>query len=853
MLVSETLLGDNDAYCELVSRCKSIVFAAIGAVISEPYTAEDIAQDTFLDGYIQLSRLRDPAKFPPWICGIARRKVLHYVTRRRTCECLEDFADTLPAENASPEDRLLQKEKDRAVQKAVRQLSDKNRRAAELFYFENMSVAEIALRLSLSEGTVKSRLYEARTKLKGVLYDMDSEFEENIREKLRQLRVYYRLGGKGNPDYARAYKETESMIAKLPDSTEKQSAMASLYAEKHFIEDAGTDMLEKVKETARSGGNGSVLAGLYIEEIVCDDNFTGQIERIDREAIPEMEKLHSDDGKGCLLVWRGVANMYLRNYAEARKDWEQAERLCYRSNIYHALACSALRTMEKEKQHAQNPYESFQISAEGWAKHGTKTLLYSQPGARPGRITMYKKHRMSNVTYFSSCFDGIFFDTAMEVGRPYKSKAGDATLTVEGYQEYVSVAAGQFDNCMLIHYSAPSDYDARIWYARNTGLVKVIFSGALPEEETYELVAYEIKGGEGWLPFCRGNRWKYKKTDLPDYLYQCFENEIDWTDGRTANVITINTVSFRKNDLTAFESDSDVCMEKAEELSSHWKLEDAIDMLKRAVRENTSQQAVLGALNGIEFLTRFSEYQKKEYRFCPSSCCTRSLTVGDGRILYDENDIYDISPYRFGTRHAENRIFGVKAFRYLQILTGCIWNDKWIPGYQDCKKTAPFPEEDPIAVNISVEEAGALSVKSGVFLNCIKLTLSAEKPELGENYYFRDFDYIWCGTKEFWFAPGVGLVKFDFTWGTDLKSSCELAAYSLPAADSNSYMPVCIGNRWEYDEINLTAEGYRAKRILGIPGGIGSRYLLNDNQEFLYLGTEKEYEEFKKTEIMPRH
>ena len=87
----------------------------------------------------------------------------------------------------------------------------------------------------------------------------------------------------------------------------------------------------------------------------------------------------------------------------------------------------------------------------------------------------------------------------------------------------------------------------------------------------------------------------------------------------------------------------------------------------------------------------------------------------------------------------------------------------------------------------------------------------------------------------------------DFTWGSELDSSTLLSAYSCPAAEADAYFPVEIGNYWEYDETHLTAEGYRAKRCIGIRGGMADRYFFTDSQEFWFLGTEEEYEEAKRS------
>lgn len=81
--------------------------------------------------------------------------------------------------------------------------------------------------------------------------------------------------------------------------------------------------------------------------------------------------------------------------------------------------------------------------------------------------------------------------------------------------------------------------------------------------------------------------------------------------------------------------------------------------------------------------------------------------------------------------------------------------------------------------------------------------------------------------------------------GTVLSSSSELVSY-VNLTGEDSYMPLGLGSQWEYDEMFLTKEGYRAKRIIKVASGMNGKYLSHDMQEFLYLGTEEEYEDFKK-------
>ena len=297
----------------------------------------------------------------------------------------------------------------------------------------------------------------------------------------------------------------------------------------------------------------------------------------------------------------------------------------------------------------------------------------------------------------------------------------------------------------------------------------------------------------------------------------------------------------KKNYETEYQLDSSVYMDKANDLSESWKLHEAADELKKAVRANSTQDDAALALSWIPVMERFADYHDKGWRFCPGSMGNWTFRKDDASVKLAWGD-WSIGPYRLGTRgHKEDRIFGVKPLRYLEQLAGSAWNDEWKPGYTGTRR---FMEID---VTLAVTDGGAVTVPAGTFDNCLKLTITAEKPDADDpEYYFRDnYNLMFCGTKEFWYAPGVGIVRHDCHWGDILDSSCVLVRYDLPAAD-DSMFPVQIGNRWEYDETHLTEENYRAKFIMSVVCGIGGRFTVSTSQEFVWQGTEEEYEAWKK-------
>ena len=169
---------------------------------------------------------------------------------------------------------------------------------------------------------------------------------------------------------------------------------------------------------------------------------------------------------------------------------------------------------------------------------------------------------------------------------------------------------------------------------------------------------------------------------------------------------------------------------------------------------------------------------------------------------------------------------------------GKAWDTRWKPGYTETK---PYEDNE---IQISVENAESLTVKAGTFHNCLKLTISLEKPSDDPKYYYANWHY---GTKEYWYAPGVGVIKFICTWGNFIQSDTELLSYQLPAVSptDKNYLPIHIGNKWIYEEQKLTAENYLSLRTIEIPGGMDGKYLICATSEVCYLGTEAEYEAFR--------
>jgi len=140
-------------------------------VTGDHQLAEDAAQEAFLKAFANLDKLRDRQKFGPWVCTIASNYGVDLLRKNKkvvlTAEGTEIFADNNPGH--SPEEAWDKKELSAQVKEALFMLDPEDREILVLKYFNDMSINEIAALSSSPAGTVKSRLFRARGKVRHLL------------------------------------------------------------------------------------------------------------------------------------------------------------------------------------------------------------------------------------------------------------------------------------------------------------------------------------------------------------------------------------------------------------------------------------------------------------------------------------------------------------------------------------------------------------------------------------------------------------------------------------------------------------------------------------------------------------
>lgn len=234
-IIDLVLHGKKDKFGLLVNKYSGKVYRLCLSLCGNGFDAEDATQEAFIDAFMYLPSLSDPDKFASWLCMIARRKSYRQIASRRNEDDIDELADFIPSDSATPLDASITAEKNGRIARAIEKLSDKKREVVEMFYFHGMKISEIAQKLSLSDNTVKSRLYDAREYLRKELEDMN-EYKDNmalleskINSRIEMLSRYYALnGGTLDEKFNKEVDETINLVEKIGDNQTQKSFLAQV-------------------------------------------------------------------------------------------------------------------------------------------------------------------------------------------------------------------------------------------------------------------------------------------------------------------------------------------------------------------------------------------------------------------------------------------------------------------------------------------------------------------------------------------------------------------------------------------------------------------------------------------------
>jgi len=162
--------GSRDAFGTIVTRYRRRAYLAAVALVGNRDDAMDISQDAFVKAYRAIGRFDVDRPFYPWFLRIVRNLCFDWFRKRRA-RPVGDMVAELPDSRANPVVLAQRDEIKEEVWNAVRKLKDRDREIIVLRHFQHLSYAEIAETLGIPQGTVMSRLFTARSRLRELLKD----------------------------------------------------------------------------------------------------------------------------------------------------------------------------------------------------------------------------------------------------------------------------------------------------------------------------------------------------------------------------------------------------------------------------------------------------------------------------------------------------------------------------------------------------------------------------------------------------------------------------------------------------------------------------------------------------------
>ena len=174
--------GDAAAWEELYTATRREAYFVALKVCGNSQDAEDLAQEAYLTALEKLPQLQEAEKFPSWLYMIVANKCRDYLKKKKPALFTELQKDDAPApdwaddrEENLPEVRLDHQETVRLVAEIIDGLPEDQKLCLLLYYRDELSVAQIAQALQVSEGTVKSRMNYGRQKVRSKVEALEKQ------------------------------------------------------------------------------------------------------------------------------------------------------------------------------------------------------------------------------------------------------------------------------------------------------------------------------------------------------------------------------------------------------------------------------------------------------------------------------------------------------------------------------------------------------------------------------------------------------------------------------------------------------------------------------------------------------
>lgn len=180
VLLEKFKKGDEESFRKLVEKYQSKVYSIALAMVKDKTEAEDIMQDIFIKVYRSLDNFKGKSKFYTWLYRITINTCINHLNQNKKTNTISLFSSEdrekyqvqinktslFPEESKSPFEILQNQELEEKIKLAIDSLPLELKQVFLLREIDDLSYKEMAKILNCSEGTIKSRLFRARDKLR---------------------------------------------------------------------------------------------------------------------------------------------------------------------------------------------------------------------------------------------------------------------------------------------------------------------------------------------------------------------------------------------------------------------------------------------------------------------------------------------------------------------------------------------------------------------------------------------------------------------------------------------------------------------------------------------------------------
>jgi len=173
-LARRVIEGDMAAFEYLFDRYRDAVHRLFLQRTGSAEDADDLLQETFIKVYMNLHRYSPDYTFGQWLYTIARNTFIDFVRRRQDDLPIDGKFSSHASTTPSPEESFINSQRRLQIEHCIARLPENYRKLIRMRFFDEYSYEEIAAKLSLPLGTVKTQIHRARERMCRLIVENDT-------------------------------------------------------------------------------------------------------------------------------------------------------------------------------------------------------------------------------------------------------------------------------------------------------------------------------------------------------------------------------------------------------------------------------------------------------------------------------------------------------------------------------------------------------------------------------------------------------------------------------------------------------------------------------------------------------